>query len=72
MQVLHGETGVVKFLLYELDSDGVKFNYSSQDMRWYGRDNALLILLLDIFEVLPACVRWFDLHYVPLLIIHPC
>jgi hypothetical protein len=25
--VLHGETGVVKFLLYELDSDGVKFNY---------------------------------------------
>ncbi|KAK3160239.1 hypothetical protein QOZ80_1BG0056990 [Eleusine coracana subsp. coracana] len=27
--VLHGETGVVKFLLYELDSDGVKFNYLS-------------------------------------------
>uniref|UniRef100_A0A453DTA5 C2 domain-containing protein n=2 Tax=Aegilops tauschii subsp. strangulata TaxID=200361 RepID=A0A453DTA5_AEGTS len=25
--VLHGETGVVKFLLYELDSDGVKYNY---------------------------------------------
>ncbi|XP_062192177.1 synaptotagmin-4-like [Phragmites australis] len=25
--VLHGETGVVKFLLYELDSGGVKFNY---------------------------------------------
>jgi hypothetical protein len=27
--VLHGESGVVKFLLYELDSDGVKFNYLS-------------------------------------------
>ncbi|RLM92548.1 synaptotagmin-5 [Panicum miliaceum] len=25
--VLHGETGIVKFLLYELDSGGVKFNY---------------------------------------------
>ncbi|XP_062198964.1 uncharacterized protein LOC133901402 isoform X2 [Phragmites australis] len=25
--VLHGEMGVVKFLLYELDSSGVKFNY---------------------------------------------
>ncbi|XP_051222670.1 uncharacterized protein [Lolium perenne] len=25
--VLHGETGVVKFLLYELDSGGVNFNY---------------------------------------------
>lgn len=25
--VLHGDTGIVKFLLYELDSDGVKFNY---------------------------------------------
>ncbi|XP_044974425.1 extended synaptotagmin-1 [Hordeum vulgare subsp. vulgare] len=25
--VLHGETGFVKFLLYELDSDGVKYNY---------------------------------------------
>ncbi|KQK02519.1 extended synaptotagmin-1 [Brachypodium distachyon] len=25
--VLHGETGVVKFNLYELDSGGVKFNY---------------------------------------------
>lgn len=25
--VLHGETGIVKFLLYELDSGAVKFNY---------------------------------------------
>ncbi|CAD6239393.1 unnamed protein product [Miscanthus lutarioriparius] len=25
--VLHGETGIVKFLLYELDPGGVKFNY---------------------------------------------
>ena len=25
--VLHGETGLIKFLLYELDSGGVKFNY---------------------------------------------
>lgn len=25
--VLHGDTGIVKFLLYELDSGGVKFNY---------------------------------------------
>lgn len=25
--VLHGETGVIKFILYELDSGGVKFNY---------------------------------------------
>jgi Ca2+-dependent lipid-binding protein len=25
--VLHGETGIVKFILYELDSGGVKFNF---------------------------------------------